>query len=218
MRATEGHVDYNEWPHIVWKCMQEATERHYADPSFEAENDTEEVDDTQLKDATTQNAQLKAENQILLSKLEDMVAKARSETGERQEPTYPTNTEYPRSDSESRTNGRKESTRSKERVPSMGSLSSAATPRFGEEPKEARGCRYFDEIKPTKGKKKAEPVKTIFIGEVSLEVFGGGHLEVVPGRKSMHGNNTVTMCTYFVIKSENEANEILAETIHYVHT
>ena len=52
---------------------------------------------------------------------------------------------------------------------------------------------------------------------MSLEVFGGGHLEVVPGRKSMRGNNTVTMCTYFVIKSENEANEILAETIHYVH-
>ena len=34
----------------------------------------------------------------------------------------------------------------------------------------------------------------------------------------MHDNNTVTMCTYFVIKSENEANEMVAESIHYVYS
>ena len=59
MKATEGHSDYNRWPEIVWGCMQDISGTKYTDPTFEEENDEEEVDDTQLKEATIQNAQLR---------------------------------------------------------------------------------------------------------------------------------------------------------------
>ena len=110
-------------------------------------------------------------------------------------------------------------------MPSAENMSSTFTPKFGEEPKTekaaaeaAAGYAYFEEIRTPKGKPRGKPIRAIFIGEVSLEVFGGGPLEVVPGRTSMKGNNIVTMCTYFVIKSENEANAMLDESIHYVNT
>ena len=48
------------------------TEGTYLDPTFEVENQAEEADDASLNEATTQNAKLKIENQLLQSKIKEL--------------------------------------------------------------------------------------------------------------------------------------------------
>lgn len=73
MKETQGHSDLNRWPEIMWRHMIEISGTNYIGPTFEAENDEDEVDDAALREATIQHASLKSQNQILLARVEDMV-------------------------------------------------------------------------------------------------------------------------------------------------